>query len=213
MGLKVTGKGGNSIEPVPAGVHLARCYSVVDLGTHYSERWEKSKQEVSITFEIPGELIMLEVDGKQEEHPRVVGDRFTASLGDKANLRKFIESWRGKKFTPEELEGFDLGAVIGAPCQLSVVHATKGDKTYANIDAIMPLPKGMTVPDQFNKSISYAIDEDGAIFPENMPEWQQKIVQESQEWERKGAAAGVADDPGPNDTPAEEAGVDENLPF
>ena len=207
MGLKVSAETKSSIEPIPEGVHIGRCYSVVDLGTHYSERWDKSKQEVSITFELPGELITLDRDGVESEEPRVIGQRFTASLGDKANLRKFIESWRGKKFTAEELQGFDLATVIGAPAQLSIVHSTKGDKTYANTDSIMPLPKGMSCTDQFNPSISYDLEVNGQNFPEGMPEWQQKIVQESKEWEALSAGS-VADDP----LPGEEDG-DDALPF
>jgi len=27
-------------------------------------------------------------------------------------MRKFLESWRGKKFTKEELEGFDLSKIL-----------------------------------------------------------------------------------------------------
>ncbi|MHA1379626.1 MAG: hypothetical protein ACTSRG_14730 [Candidatus Helarchaeota archaeon] len=45
------------------------------------------------------------------------------SLHAKATMRKFLESWRGKKFTKEELEGFDLQKILGKPCQLQIIHS------------------------------------------------------------------------------------------
>jgi len=42
----------------------------------------------------------------------MISKRYTMSLGEQSTLRKDLESWRGKKFTPEELQGFDLNACI-----------------------------------------------------------------------------------------------------
>ena len=71
--------------------------------------------------------------------------RFTLSMNAKANLRKFIESWRGKKLTDDEAGDFELFDLIGANGMLSIVHAAS-DKggTFANIDTIMRLGKGVT---------------------------------------------------------------------
>jgi len=83
-------------------------------------------------------------DGKQW----LVTRQFTLSLHEKAALRKFLVSWRGKQFTPEELQGFDLEKVIGAPCLLQVLHnrSQDGQRVFANVDNIMPLPKGFPKP-------------------------------------------------------------------
>jgi len=72
----------------------------------------------------------------------VVTNTYTASLNEKANLRRDLESWRGRPFTAEELQGFDLEKVVGKPCMLNLVAKTtaKG-KTWTGIAAIMPLPK------------------------------------------------------------------------
>ena len=69
---------------------------------------------------------------------------YTLSLHKKATLRQHLEAWRGRKFKPEELKGFDLEKLLGANCQLQIIH-TESDtgRTYANIQAIVPLSKDM----------------------------------------------------------------------
>ena len=50
----------------------------------------------------------------------------------------------GKRiFTDEELKGFDIEVLIGANCQLGIVHRTTENGTYANLSTIAPLLKGM----------------------------------------------------------------------
>lgn len=77
----------------------------------------------------------------------VVSKRFTASLHAKAALRGFLEAWRGRPFTADELRGFDLKTLLGVPCLLGVVHNDKDGRTYANISSVMRLPKGMQAPE------------------------------------------------------------------
>jgi hypothetical protein len=36
----------------------------------------------------------------------------TVSLASNGNLKPLLESWRGKKFTKEELVGFDLKTIL-----------------------------------------------------------------------------------------------------
>ena len=65
----------------------------------------------------------------------------------KSSLVKDLISWRGRAFTDEELKSFELDNIIGAPCQLSIIHNVKDDKTYANVDAIVPAHKdGKLIP-------------------------------------------------------------------
>lgn len=129
--------------PVPQGNHVAVCYRVIDLGTQRSEYLgkEKHQRKVLISWEIPDEKMD---DGR----PFTIGQRFTWSMSEKANLRKVLESWRGKAFTDDDFgaNGFDIKNIIGVGCMLNVVHSTKGDRTYANIATIARLPKGMVAP-------------------------------------------------------------------
>ena len=129
--------------PPEAGTFAARCASLIDLGTQTSvwEGEEKRAHKVLISFEV------LDTDNRRSDgSPHLVSKRFTASLHPKAGLRKFLESWRGRPFTAEELAGFDLKTVVGLTCLVGIVHEAKGDKVYANLSSVMKLPKGMPAP-------------------------------------------------------------------
>jgi hypothetical protein len=84
--------------------------------------------------------------------------RYTLSLHEKANLRRELETWRGKKFTAEEGEGFDLEKLLGANCQLQVIHNEKDDGTvYANVQAIVPAGRGLeklSIPPDYVRAIN-----------------------------------------------------------
>jgi hypothetical protein len=68
----------------------------------------------------------------------MVSKFYTLSLSDKANLRKDLESWRGKQFTDAELEGFELKNLVGANCYLNLVETDKGKRKIASI---MPIKR------------------------------------------------------------------------
>lgn len=134
--------GGADFEPAPEGLHPAICCDVIDKGV-VETPWGPS-HKVQLRWQLDGHSDAgLRNDGKQW----LVVRQFTLSLHEKAALRKFLTSWRGKQFTPEELQGFDVEKVLGAPCLLQVIHAQRPDgKIYANVENIMPLPKGYAKP-------------------------------------------------------------------
>src|SRR5690349_18426253 len=128
--------GGGDFTPVPAGTHFAVCDQVVDLGKQriVSQMYGESiKHQVYIRWQIPAERVEWEVDGAKKEGPAVIGKTYTVSLGDKANLRKDLQAWRGKPFTPDELRGFDIAKLLGVPATITVTHTEKDGKTYANV--------------------------------------------------------------------------------
>lgn len=128
-----------NFELPPEGSHLAVCYRVIDLGTQKQD-WQgqtKLYRKVLLSWELPQEKM-------EDGRPFAISQRYTLSSSEKAKLRKDLEAWRGKKFTPEDFgpNGFDIKNVLGKGCLLGIVHNQKDDKTYANIAAIMSLPKG-----------------------------------------------------------------------
>lgn len=163
----------------PAGTHVARCFSIIDLGTQATPFGETRK--IRITWELPDEVaVFKEENGEQ---PFVVSKEYTLSLYEKANLRHDLEAWRGKQFNESELKGFDISKLIGVPCLLAVVHKTtdKG-KTYANISSVSSLAKGMTCVKQVNPSVEYSInDGDNAVY-KAFPEWLRTKISGAQEW-------------------------------
>lgn len=166
---------GTDFPKAPVGTHVARCYQVIDLG-HQKIVWqgtEKWQPKILITWELFCEEKMD--DGR----PFSISNRYTLSLSDKSNLAPMLEAWRGKPFTPQEREGFDIKNVLGAYCMIGVVHNKVEDRTYANVSAVMALPKGMAKPEPVNENLYFNLDTDDIG---KLPEWLQKIVQKSREY-------------------------------
>lgn len=202
MGLlaKSTGK---QMDPIPEGVTMAACFAIYDMGTQFDAKWNKSKREVLFMWEVPEHRIDIEKDGVQKNLPRAISQTYTLSLHQKAALRKVLESWRGKAFTEPELAGFDVKKVLGASCQLQIVHnkSHDGTKTYANVGAIMALPKGIK-PLKAENVLKWFSFEETSELPDDTPEWVAKSIAESDEWKANQAAkAGAA-------SPEEQADAD-----
>src|SRR5262245_59119957 len=45
-----------------------------------------------------------------------------------------LEHWRAKAFTAEELKGFNLSKLKGAPCHVNIVHKVNNGTIYANLE-------------------------------------------------------------------------------
>ncbi len=137
MGLTL--KEGTTFKLVPAGQYNAVCVDVVDLGI-VKTTWQGQERSVHKC------RLVFELDAKDADTGKrlTIGAYHTASLSEKANLRKFLEAWRGKPFTAEELKGFDTEVLVGVGALIQVVHAPKGDKTYDNINSIMVPPRSMS---------------------------------------------------------------------
>jgi hypothetical protein len=96
-----------------------------------------------------------------------------------------LESWRGRPFTPAELDGFDLKKVLGANCFLNIVHGNKGDKVYANIATVNPLPKGINSTKPENPVLFFSLDDMAGreiTFPQQMPDWIKMKIMQSDEY-------------------------------
>jgi len=205
MSTTVKDNGGGDFTPAPAGTHVARCIRVIDLGTQYSQVYNKHQPKIMVVWELPDELMEPGEDGVAK--PYTVSNWYTASLGEKANLRHHLESWRGRAFTAEELDGFSLRNILDKPCMLSVVHATKDTKTYANISAVMALPKSTVCPDRINNLMLFDVDEPDMAILESLSDGIQKLIMGSLEWQGRSVAPGAAAD-------SAAATVDEDdLPF
>ena len=179
IGSLIAKEGGEAIEPVDAGVHQAICYAIYDLGTQYSPVYDKSSRKCVIIWELPDRRIEIVKDGQTLNLPRAISKQYTLSLREKANLRKDLETWRGKAFSQEELAGFDISKLVGVNCMLQVLHKVNGDKTYANIVSILPLYKGINKLEPENPLIVYTLDQ--GTPPETTPKWITKIISESAE--------------------------------
>ena len=174
--------GGGDFENCPAGSFAALCYQIIDLG-HQTFEW-KGEAKVAPKVRITWELNEMMSDGR----PFSISREYTASIGDKANLRKDLEAWRGRPFSAEELRNFSLENVLGAPCLLGIVHKPSKDnsKVYANVGSIMALPKGMPSPELVNPAVKFDIGTfDQKVF-DGLSSYVQKKILMSKELEENG---------------------------
>lgn len=162
MAIVISGGERKEVILAPADTYSGTCYNIWDLGWQKVTYMGKEKivEQIIIGFEIDCLIPHGDYQGKRF----TITKKYTKSLYEKANLRKDLESWRGKPFSAEEIKRFDVEALIGAPCMISVIHkpSKDGSKTYANIGTITKLPKGLT-----------------SIVPENertTPEWITKLI-------------------------------------
>lgn len=174
--------GGSDIKRLDGGMYPAVCIQVVELGTHDNDHPQAkigaTKKEILLVFETD-ELMDENDEGKRL--PYVVSIRMTNSLGERSNLYKALVSWRGKKFTDDELRSFSVGNILGKPCLLNISKEKKGDREYNNIKGFNPLMKGQQAPEPVNELIDFGIhDIEQPVFKKLWP-WVQKIIMDSYE--------------------------------
>lgn len=214
MGLTVKASGGtSSFKPVPPGMHLARCYRIVDLGTQEStyKGATRKLKKIMLQFEVHSE----DMDGTplvtDKNEPMSISKNFTASLGENANLRKDLENWRSRSFTAAELEGFQLKNILGAWAMLSVVREAGNDgNEYTNIASINPVSsqiKKAGLPPAHNELEIFDLESpDMAIF-ENFSNKLQEKIRATPEWQS--GNRGVPSKP--NDSGFDD--MDSDIPF
>jgi hypothetical protein len=164
MGLIAVAGKSSKFKPVPDGVHLARCYSIVDLGHQKSDYKGKitNLKKLLIQFEVHGEDDEGNPLHTEKGEPMSISKTFTNSINEKANLRRDLESWRGKHFTQEELLGFTVKSVLGVWAMISVIKtAGENGKEYTVINSITPVPKQMraNLPEGYNDLRLFDLDD------------------------------------------------------
>ena len=168
----------------PAGLHMARLYSIIDLG-HQSVEWSgetKIMHKVVLTFELHGD----DNEGKplktDDNKPLIVSKRYTVSLGDQATLRKDLESWANKKMSASDRVNFDLKNLLDKFCMVNISHSEDGK--YANIAGISPIPSALknAVPNGINPINHFWLyDYDQAKF-DALPKYYREKIMESSEY-------------------------------
>lgn len=206
--------GGNDFDPVPEGAHPAVCDMFVDLGLQETtgKFAGKVQHKIYLRWQIPSLRLSYEKDGQQIEGPMTIGSKFTLSLHEKSALRKLLQQWRGRAFTPEELKKFDVTTVVGKPCMISVSHSPReGGGVYANVDGAMKLYPGVPEPVLEGSTIIY--DQDNLDTWEQLRPWMQDIIKSAKTPQQ----AAKANDPEAwretADQGREYADLDDDIPF
>jgi len=179
----------------PAGLHMARLYSIIDLG-HQSVEWageSKIMHKVVLTWELHGnddtDQPLKTDDGK----PLIVSKRYTVSLGDQARLRQDLEAWGNKKMTAEDRKNFDLKGLLGRFCMVNITHSEDGK--YANISGISPVPSALrnAQPEGINPPLHFWLAEFDQAKYDALPKYYKEKITESSEW--RGQKARDANEP------------------
>jgi hypothetical protein len=202
MGRHAKDVGNSDFKQAPTGTHVARCIRLIDLGTQHGEYQGQPnvRNQVLISWELPNELME---DGK----PFLISHFYTNSLNEKATMRAHLESWRGRQFTEGECKGFDLNAVLGKPCMVTVIA---NDKGKSKVSAVAALPKGLQAPAQVNPSSAFWIEEWNQAAFEAIPKGIREIIEKSEEFKARSAPTGAARFA---DMPDDDVKQEEDIPF
>lgn len=142
MLISTTNTGGNKeFKNAPPGSHLGRLYKIVDLGTQQGE-WEGKAtfaRKMIFYFELHGEddkgQPLVNDDGK----PLIVTKYYNASLGEKATLRKHLQTWLNLDFSKMP-EGFKVENILGKFAMINVTTYQKDGKTRASVEGLSAVP-------------------------------------------------------------------------
>lgn len=131
---------GSSFTPHAEGQFSAVCVDVIDLG-HRVEQFQGKPPRVVQKCAL---VFITNTTGETKD----IATELTVSMGEKANLRKLLEDWRGKSYTPEQAElGVPLDKLVGHPALVTIEQkrSAKG-RTYAKLKTVTPLPAGLIAP-------------------------------------------------------------------
>lgn len=194
---------------------VARCYSMIDIGTVpniYEGKLNGIVHKVHISWELPKLLTTF----SEEKGPQPFGvfEEMALSTKDNSNLAKLVSAWRGKPFSAEEQKGFDPSVMVGKTCLIQISHNRKkkfkgvtvdaitNENTSLVLSAIMSRPKDMECPPVINEPFIWdweKIENKTEPFSEEkwnkIPKFIQEKMKESEEYKRL-APSGFGSDNG-----------------
>ena len=114
------------------GSHVATLTTLAFLGQHLNSFSNKYQETVGLAWETD------ETDS--EGRPLTVLETMNFSMFERSKLYGRIVALNGGK---EPQPGLDLATLLGKSAIVTVSHSIKGDRSYANVTAASPLPRGM----------------------------------------------------------------------
>ena len=163
---------GGSYEQPPTGPQAAVLTQIVDIGTHTDTSTTYGTQrrhQVIFRWEMAETMTSGE--------PYTIQKFYTLSMHEKANLRRDLESWRGKALDANET--IEIDAVLGKPCLLNVTESETGKSKIASISR---LPKGMDAPTPRGPLLLWRMDEPEWSVFEQLSEFTRGKIEKSEEY-------------------------------
>lgn len=181
LNAPIGGDSNYSNKIAPVGMHLARIYQIIDLGTtEQTGQFGGKKRKVQILFELPLETAVF--DPEKGEQPYYARNMYTLSMHEKSTLRKDVHSIEGKTLTEDEAKKYNVFSLIGRECMVNIIHKQSGEKTFANIQTITPLPKGMVCPPAVNPPLVFSTQQPDMEIFRKLPEFVQDKIKLSDEF-------------------------------
>lgn len=158
--FEMTGKSGSDFEYPNVGLTPAVCINVIDGGYEkniYMGQDKGHQRKIFILWEIDQRITKGDFAGQH----MVISKEYTFAVSPKSNLRKDLESWRGKVFEEKynangtvtligekknketgkvEKVPFSIDMLIGANCILNLQNVSK-TKTFISPTSILPFDK------------------------------------------------------------------------
>lgn len=173
MKASVGGSGGD-FPVLDENGYLARLVSIVDIGIH--EGSYGAKHQCVFTWELPTEI-------GEDGRPYVISRFYTLSLNEKANMRKDIESMKGK-IPVEKLEDpafvdSMFTKLLSTPCQLSISQYKNKEGYLRNgIEGVGKPMKGAEIPAAINDLVLLDLENYDANVYNALPDWLKAKVDE-----------------------------------
>lgn len=182
--FEMTGRSGNDFEYPNIGLTPAVCINVINGGYEkiiYMGQDKGYQRKIFILWEIDQRITKGDFAGQH----MVVSKEYTFAVSPKSNLRKDLESWRGKVFEEKhnyngtvtlisekkdketgkvEKVPFSIDMLIGANCILNLQNVSK-TKTFISPTSILPFDKKFQ---KVNREIE----------PNYIPDWIAKKIAE-----------------------------------
>lgn len=176
-------------DPVEAGTYPARLVQIVSLGMQAQRAFkgeEKApKIDLYLTYELVDEFLVDEEGNELHDKPRWISETIPLN-----NLNSDLAKSTKRYFAldPTSEHDGDFSALGGTPCMLTVsVDVSKSDPTvsYNNIASVQAMrPKDAAkMPELKNPVKVFDFDEPDMTVYFSLPEWLQKKITESLEYE------------------------------
>lgn len=166
MALTYSYNAANDDDFLTNGEYPARLIKIIDLGNQEVTYSDKAQPQILFEFEV------FTRSGKSF----TVNRQFNVSFYPTATLRKFLETWRTRNYTPQDLEDIKLDTLLGMTGMMKIVINTTGGKSYTNIDSIYYV-KGLSVPPSSNTFVILDFAQPNLDVFNSLPEWiQNKIL-------------------------------------
>lgn len=195
-------------DPVEAGTYPARLVQIISLGLQaqraYKGEEKPPKIDLYLTYELADEFLLDEDGNEMEDKPRWISEIIPMNNLD-SDLAKSTKRYYALDPTSEH-DG-DFSALGGTPCMLTLsvdVSKKDPDTAYNNIVSVQAMRSkdASKLPELKNQVKIFDFDEPDMEVFFSLPEWLQKKIMSSLEYEGSDLQ-GLVDAGDPNEGKAE----------